>query len=114
MRKYLGNYVDTYAPKFKEQLSQQNPEFVAEIKAKIADLREDPYHNTQLMKGQHKGKRKARLNSSDRLAFVICEECKHEGFIKYNRCSDCKQTPENTIVIAYLILGHDYKGKTRW
>jgi hypothetical protein len=114
MRKYLGNYVDTYAPTFDRRLAQQRPEFVAQIKAKIADLTEDPYHNTKLMKGQYRGKREARLNDSDRLVFVICEECRHEGFRKYNQCNDCGNTPENTLVIAYLILGHDYKGKTRW
>lgn len=76
----MGNYVDTYTPKFKEQLLKQKPEFVALVKAKIADLRADPYHNTELMKGQHRGKRKAWLNDSDRIAFVICEECEHEGF----------------------------------
>ena len=48
----MGNYVDTFAPKFGEQLAQQEPEFVGQIKAKIADLREDPYHNTKPMKGQ--------------------------------------------------------------
>jgi len=110
----LGNYVDTYAPKFREQLKQQSLEFQKQIEAKIADLRNDPYHNTELLKGQYKGRRKARLNDSDRLTFVICEECRHEGFYKYFRCSDCNQTPDNMLVFASLISEHDYKGKTRW
>jgi hypothetical protein len=75
---------------------------------KIENLKNDPYHNTKFMKGQHKYRRKARLNDADRLAFVICEECRELGHARYNRCSDCATTPENTIVIAYLILGHDY------
>lgn len=114
MRKFLGNYVDFPLPTFKKQLLTQSSEFKAHVESTIEDLKADPYHNTELMKGSHKGKRKVRLNDSDRLAFVICEECEHEGFIKYNRCSDCKTTPKNTLVIAYLIFGHDYKGNTRW
>jgi len=108
MRKFLGNYVPSYAPKFNAQLSEQAPTFVDQIKAKIADLRNDPYHNTKFMKGQHKYRRKARLNDADRLAFVICEECRALGHTRFNGCSDCEDTPENAIVIAYLILGHDY------
>lgn len=108
MRKYLGNYVDTFTPKFQGQLVGLAPDFVAQIKAKIANLRDDPYHNTKFMKGQHRYRRKARLNDADRLAFVICEECRELGHTRYNACSDCGTTPENTIVIALLILGHDY------
>jgi hypothetical protein len=109
MRKYLGNYVDTYSPKFKKQLNGLDPAFIAQIKAKIADLRNDPYHNTEFMKGQHRGRRKARLNGADRLAFVICEECHELGHdVRYNRCGDCADTPDNTLVIAYLILEHEY------
>ena len=105
----MGNYVDTYAPKFRRQLIGLDAKFVSQIEAKIADLRNDPYHHTEFMKGQHRGRRKARLNDADRLAFVICEECREQKHdVLYNRCSDCSETPENTIVIAYLILGHDY------
>ena len=110
----MGNYADTYLPKFYTQLSGYNSKFVDLVKSKIKDLMQDPYHNTELMKGQYKGKRKARINDSDRLVYVICEECEHEGFFKYNRCSDCKQTPENTLIFVSIILEHDYKGNTRW
>ena len=110
MRKYLGNYVPEYAPHFKKQLAGLSSNFVKTIKKKIEALVDDPYHNTRFMKGQqHKGKRKARLNDSDRLVFVICEECRHERHTHYNRCNDCHKTPENTLVIAYIIFGHDYK-----
>jgi hypothetical protein len=108
MRKYLGNYVPTYAPKFQEQLEQLDPKFVKRIEAKIDNLREDPWHNTKFMKGHHRFRRKARLNDADRLAFVICEECRELHHDQYNRCSDCAETPENSLVIAYLIFGHDY------
>ena len=69
----------------------------------------EPYHNTKFMKCQQKYRRKARLNGADRLAFAIREECRELGHTQYNHCSDCATAPENTIVIAYLILGHDYE-----
>jgi hypothetical protein len=109
MRKFLGNYVPEYAPSFSEQLVGMPPKFIESVKKKIEALSNDPYHNTRFMKGQHKGKRKARLNDSDRLVFVICEECRELGHWRYNRCRDCATTPENTLVIAYIIFGHDYK-----
>lgn len=109
MRKYLGNYIDTYAPKFERQIADLDPAFAKQIEAKIADLKNDPYHNTRFMKGIHRGRRKARLNDADRLAFVICEECRELGHDKlYNGCSDCAETLENALVFAYLILGHNY------
>lgn len=104
----MGKYVPSYTPKFSEQLSTQNPLLVNQVKAKIDSLLQDPFHNTKFMKGQHKYRRKARLNDSDRLAFVICEECREFGYTRFNGCSDCEKTPENTVVFAYLILGHDY------
>jgi len=110
MRKFSGSYVPEYVPSFSDQLAELSPKSVKTIEKKIGTLSNDPYHNTKFMKGQHKGKRKARLNDSDRLAFVICEECRKLGHDKrYNKCSDCHKTPKNTIVIAYLIFGHDYK-----
>lgn len=110
MQKFSGSYVAEYAPRFSSQLSELPPETVKFIEQKIDDLTNDPYHNTRFMKGQHRGKRKARLNDSDRLAFIICEECRKLGHDRrYNRCSDCNTTPENMLVIGYIIFGHDYK-----
>jgi hypothetical protein len=108
MRKFLGNYVPSYAPTFDQQMSTISDDLKQQVRNKIENLTNDPFHNTKFMKGQHRYRRKARLNDSDRLAFVICEECRELGHVQYNRCSDCATTPENTIVIAYLILGHDY------
>lgn len=108
MRKFLGNYVPSYTPTFDDQMSTISKSLRQQVLDKIENLKNDPYHNTKFMKGQHKYRRKARLNDADRLAFVICEECRELGHTRYNRCSDCATTPDNTIVIAYLILGHDY------
>jgi Txe/YoeB family toxin of Txe-Axe toxin-antitoxin module len=115
MHKYLGNYIDVPLPKFEEQLSLVSSDYKERIEAKVADLRNDPWsHNSDFMKGQYRGKRHIRLDGGDRLVYVICEECRHEGHFRFNRCSDCSSTPENTFLLVNIIFGHDYKGNTRW
>lgn len=114
MRKFLGNYIDTYLPKFQAELQGLNPDYRQLIDRKIDDLKQDPYHNSEPLKGQYKGRRKVWLTDSDRLVFIICEECTENNFFKYFRCSDCQETPENTLIFTGIILEHDYKGKTRW
>lgn len=108
MQRFLGDYAPSYTPTFDDQMSTIPKRLKQQVLNKIENLKINPYHNTKFMKGQHKYRRKARLNDADRLAFVICEECRELNHTIYNRCSDCATTPENTIVIAYLILGHDY------
>jgi hypothetical protein len=114
MRKFLGNYNDTYLPKFSAELAGLKTDYRQLVDAKIQCLKQDPWHNTVLMKGQYKGRRKIRINDSDRLVFIICEECVEDGFQKIFRCGDCDQTPENTLIFTGIILEHDYKGNTRW
>ncbi len=114
MRKFLGNYTDIYLPKFKEEFVELEPNYRRLVEDKITALKQDPWHNSELMKGQYKGRRKIRINDSDRLVFVICEECVENGFQKLFRCSDCRETPENTLIFTNIIFEHDYKGNTRW
>ena len=108
MRKFLGSYDPLYAPKFKEQIRGLEKGFRRKIEERIDDLKADPWHNTKFLKGQYRGKRKLWLNRSDRLVFVICEECRELGHTIYNQCSDCDTTPENTLVIGFIIFGHRY------
>jgi hypothetical protein len=114
MRKYLGTYVDIYLQSFYSDLKGQTNEYCQLVNSKIQDLKHDPYRNSELMKGPHKGRRKVRINNSDRLVFIICEECRECGFHTIFRCSDCKTTSECTLIFSNILLGHDYKGSTRW
>jgi len=114
MRKYLGTYVDVYLPSFKENLKDQTNEYLRIVASKIEDLKQDPWHNSELMKGRYKGRRKVRINSSDRLVFIVCEECRESKFQKIFMCSDCKSVKDNTLIFTNIILEHDYKGNTRW
>lgn len=107
MRKFLGSYNPVYTPTFQKQISKVDKTLKLRIKNCIDSLISDPWHHTEFMKGV-RGRRKARVANGERLVFVICEECRELGHIKYNRCNDCKSTPENTLVVADLIQGHDY------
>jgi len=82
--------------------------YLERIEEKIQDSVNDPWHNTQFLKGQHRGKRELRLNRTDRLVFVICEECQELERYIYNQCEDCDDTPDNTIKIAFIIFKHNY------
>jgi hypothetical protein len=108
MRKFLGNYNPFYTKTVQEQINGLDPQGKERAEERIQDLINDPWHNTEFGKGQYRGKRKLWLNRSDRLVFVICEECRELNHFVYNNCSDCDDTPENTIVIAFIIFGHDY------
>ena len=105
----MGSYNPVYTRTFEKQLRGLGERFREKIEEKIQDLVSNPWHNTQFLKGQYRGKRKLRLNSRDRLVFVICEECRELNHMKYNQCEDCETTPENTIKIAFIIFGHKYE-----
>lgn len=108
MRKFLGNYRPVYTKTFEKQINVLHPEFRRQIEERIRDLVADPWHNTKFLKAQYRGKRKLWLNRSDRLVFVICEECRELGHIIYNQCDDCDSIPENTLKIGFIIFGHEY------
>ncbi len=108
MRKFLGNYKPIYAPKFQRQIRGLAQEMRDAIEERIDTLIDDPWHNTRFLKGQYRGKRRMWLNRVDRLVFVICEECRELDHIIYNQCSDCDTTPENALVIGFIIFEHKY------
>lgn len=104
----MGNYNPVYTKTFEKQINGLNPDFRGQVEGRINDLIADPWHNTRFLKGQYRGKRKLRLNRTDRLVFVICEECRELNHAIYNQCADCDTIPENTLKIGFLILGHKY------
>lgn len=108
MRKFLGDYQPFYTRMARDQINGLDAKSKARVQERINDLVVDPWHNTEFLKGQYKGKRKIWLNDADRLVFVICEECRELDHYKFNLCSDCDDTAENTLVIASLIFGHEY------
>ena len=77
---------------------------------KIQLLTQFPYtaSKSEMLVGQLKGLRSARLTKSFRIIFSICEECRARKFQNLVGCSPiiCKKLSSNTIV--FLTLGtHD-------
>ena len=107
MRRYLGLYELRYSPYFKKKIKKMDKKARKRIENAILDLRENPYHNTEFLKGQWKGKRKLRVGDY-RVVFIICEECQRLNHKTYNRCKDCGSIPPNTIIIVDLIRRHKY------
>jgi mRNA-degrading endonuclease YafQ of YafQ-DinJ toxin-antitoxin module len=74
---------------------------------KIELLTKDPYRNckSELLIGELKGLRSARVTKLFRIIFSICEECRTKKFQKFVGCSPsiCKNMDSKTIV--FLTLG---------
>jgi mRNA-degrading endonuclease YafQ of YafQ-DinJ toxin-antitoxin module len=77
---------------------------------KIALLSQNPYTHckSELLVGELKGLRSARLTKSFRIIFSVCEECRSRKFQNLVGCSPliCKKLDSDTII--FLTLGpHD-------
>ncbi|MBI5740748.1 MAG: hypothetical protein HZA16_08500 [Nitrospirae bacterium] len=73
---------------------------------KIELLAQNPYTNckSELLVGELKGLRSARITKSFRVIFSICEECRARKFQNLVGCSPatCKELGSNTIVILTI------------
>ena len=47
-----------------------------------------------------------KMKLGNRIIFAICEECRKNGFESANNCPDCKEIPDNTIML-FAFGGHD-------
>lgn len=103
-----ADYEPFYTRTFQNQYASLNRDMKELVDTRIENLLLDPYHNTEFGKGDYRGKRKLRINRRDRLFFVICEECRREGHRVYNQCPDCSVTPDNTVVIGFILFDHAY------
>jgi len=77
---------------------------------KINLLSENPYTNckSELLVGELKGLRSARITKSFRVIFSICEECRARKFQKSAGCSLSICGKMNLKTIVFLTLGtHD-------
>jgi hypothetical protein len=77
------------------------------IRDEVQAILVDPYRNVKFGNGIYRGKREWRVNS-DRILFVVCEQCRKLGHQKYNLCSDCENTPDKTVVFAVIVESHNY------
>ena len=105
----MENYKPYFAPEFLKQ-TEKHQHLKKILAKKIELLCEDPYANckSELLVGELKGLRSARVTKSFRIIFTICEECRNRKFQNFVGCSYiiCKEMDLKTII--FLTLGsHD-------
>jgi mRNA-degrading endonuclease RelE of RelBE toxin-antitoxin system len=104
--RYLKIYKPYFTPEFLKQ-AQKHSHLKKLLAKKIHLLTQEPYINckSELLVGELKGLRSARITKSFRIIFAVCEECRARKFQKLVGCSPaaCKETPLKTVV--FLTFG---------
>jgi hypothetical protein len=77
------------------------------IRKKMNEILADPYGKIRFAAGLYRGRREDRVGKY-RLIFVVCKQCRAEKHIRFNNCSDCPKTPDETIVWVMIIEDHKY------
>lgn len=98
---YLENYKPYFALEFLKQ-TEKHQHLKKILANKIKLLCENPYANckSEMLVGELKGFRSARVTKSFRIIFTICEECRNRKLQNYVGCSNaiCKQMNIKTII----------------
>ena len=79
-----------------KKLTKKNPELKKRIEEAIGEVC-SASEKSKLLKGEFEGKRSYSFGNY-RIVFAICRECRKRGFVRFNRCSDCGEKPDNSIV----------------
>lgn len=75
-------------------------------------IKSRPY-DSEYLRLELEGLRSYKMQSGNRIIFAICKECRKHGFESANNCGDCKEIPDNTIML-FVFGGHDiYKALGR-
>ncbi len=106
---YLERYKPYFTPEFLKQ-TKKHQHLKNILTNKIKLICENPYINckSELLVGELKGLRSARVTKSFRIIFAICEECRNRKFQRLVGCSNtlCKEMNFKTII--FLTFGpHD-------
>jgi len=110
MNKSSPIYKDKYTPFFEKQLQKlkkKAPARAKRIEDEIQEILKFPYQNIDFGKGLWRGKRKNRVGD-DRITFVVCKQCRELGHQAFNLCSDCNDTPDETVIFVSIIESHKY------
>ncbi|MDD5007147.1 MAG: hypothetical protein PHU49_13060 [Syntrophorhabdaceae bacterium] len=94
-------YKTYFTPEFLKQ-SKKYRHLKKTLKNKIMLLSKNPYTycKSELLIGELKGLRSARITKSFRVIFSVCEECRARKFKSFVGCSQkiCMKTDSNTII----------------
>jgi Txe/YoeB family toxin of Txe-Axe toxin-antitoxin module len=109
LKKYLKIYKPYFTPEFLKQ-AKKYKNLKKLLAGKIKLITEDPYKNckSELLVGELKGLRSARITKSSRVIFSICEECRARKFQKLVGCSASICETMDLDNIVFLTFGpHD-------
>jgi mRNA-degrading endonuclease YafQ of YafQ-DinJ toxin-antitoxin module len=109
LKRYWKVYKTYFTPEFSEQAKKYG-HLKKVLANKIKLLSVNPYTNckSELLVGELKGLRSARITKSFRVIFSVCEECRARKFQKFVGCSlsICEKMDSKTMV--FLTFGpHD-------
>lgn len=108
MSKSFPTYNILFTRTFEKQLNKLRDKIrISRIKQKTQEIAQAPYRNIDFGAGRWRGKRKETVGD-DRIFFTICEQCRKEEHKKFNLCSDCETTPDNTIKFVEIVESHKY------
>jgi len=79
-----------------KKIYRKHRDQIKRIEKMLWVLSQDPYNNSEQLKGEHDGKKKTRVGDF-RITSAICEECRRLGHVKKNRCADCAEQRDNTV-----------------
>jgi len=103
-------YEAVYLPVFQDQLQelkQKDRVRAKRIQNAVEEILGHPYQNMDFGKGRWRGKRKYYVGN-DRIMFVVCGQCRKLGHKRFNQCSDCASTKDETVLFVSIIQGHEY------
>ena len=76
------------------------------IKQKVDMIIENPIAFGEPLKGNRQGFYSCSVKRNFIIIYLYCEVCRKKGDDAYVACSDCRETPDNTI--KFVLLGpHD-------
>ncbi|TSA43391.1 hypothetical protein D4R54_00915 [archaeon] len=106
----LSPYQSSFTPTFDKQLTtieRKDKIRGSRIRKKMSGILANPYEGISFATGIYRGRREDRAGK-DRLIFVVCKQCRDEKHVKFNMCSDCHKTVDETVVWVMIIEDHKY------
>lgn len=99
----LFTYNDLWIPSY----AKLSPRMKTIVDDKVNNhIKNDP-HDSEYLRMELEGLRSYnRFETDNRIIFAICGECRRNGFEMANNCKDCKNIPDNAIML-FVCDGHD-------
>ncbi|KPV62342.1 MAG: hypothetical protein AOA66_1374 [Candidatus Bathyarchaeota archaeon BA2] len=91
--------IKTHFKRSLEKLTKRDEALKNRIESKVRDLSRAPYSESKTLTAGLKGKRSTYVGREYRIICSICEECRQMGYKRFNRCPDCEEIPDKSIIL---------------